>query len=148
MASIRTTTIPTWPEARRVPEAARIAAFLGAVLLLEAVLARGVVSSGISRPALLLAGVGALALVFRFPLATAVVMLGLTDFLFYPTYFQMEVGSLSIRPHELALAGLFLVALVRPRRHSWGEGRGSPSPPSSRSCSPRPASPCSTGAPR
>ncbi len=124
MASIRTTTIPTWPEARRVPEAARIAAFLGAVLLLEAVLARGVVSSGISRPALLLAGVGALALVFRFPLATAVVMLGLTDFLFYPTFFQMEVGSLSIRPHELALAGLFLVALVRPRRHSWGGGTG------------------------
>jgi O-antigen ligase len=124
VASIRTTTIPTWPEARRVPEAARIVAFLGAVLLLEAVLARGVVSSGISRPALLLAGVGALALVFRFPLATAVVMLGLTDFLFYPTFFQMEVGSLSIRPHELALAGLFLVALVRPRRHSWGGGTG------------------------
>ncbi|HKI65825.1 MAG TPA: O-antigen ligase family protein [Solirubrobacterales bacterium] len=124
MASTRTTTIPTWPEARRVPEAARIAAFLGAVLLLEAVLARGVVSSGISRPALLLAGVGALALVFRFPLATAVVMLGLTDFLFYPTFFQMEVGSLSIRPHELALAGLFLVALVRPRRRSWGGGTG------------------------
>lgn|GEM_PF-2256397 len=124
MASTRTTTTPTWLEARRLPDAARVAAFLGALLLLEAVLARGVVSSGVSRPALLLAGVGALALVFRFPLATAVVMFGFTDFLFYPTFFQMEVGSLSVRPHELALAGLVLVALVRPQRRSWGGGAG------------------------
>ena len=124
MASIRTTTIPTWPEARRVPEAARVAAFLGALLVLEAVLARGVVHSTLSKPALLLAGFGALALIFRFPLATSLVFLGLTDSLFYPTFFQLEVGALSVRPHEVALAGLVLLALVRPRRSTWGGTTG------------------------
>lgn len=124
MASTRTTTIPTWPAARRAPEAARIAAFLGAVLLLEAVLARGLVSSTVSKPAMLLAGVAALALIFRFPLATSFVFFGLTDFLFYPTFFQLEIGSLSIRPHELALGGLLLLALARPKRRTWGGGAG------------------------
>lgn len=124
MASTRTTTIPTWPEARRVPEAARVAAFLGALLVLEAVLARSVVHSTLSKPLLLLAGAGALALIFRFPLATSLVFLGLTDSLFYPTFFQLEVGALSVRPHELALAGLVLLALVRPQRRTWGGTTG------------------------
>jgi len=87
-------------------------------------LARGLVGSGISRPVLLLGGVAAIAFVFRFPLATSLVLLGLTDFLFYPTFFAFELGPLSIRPHELALAGLLAVALVRPQRRSWGGGTG------------------------
>lgn len=94
------------------------------MLLLEAVLARGLAGSGLSRPLLLLGGVAAIAFVFRFPLATAVVLFGLTDFLFYPTFFAFELGPLSIRPHELALAGLLAVALIRPRRRSWGGGAG------------------------
>lgn len=126
MASTRTTTIPTWPPASRVPDAARAAAFLAAVLLLEAVLARGLVGAdtGLSRPILLLAGVAAVALVFRFPLATAFVLFGLTDFLFYPTFFAFEFGPMSVRPHELALAGLLALALIRPRRQTWGGGGG------------------------
>jgi len=124
VASTRITTIPSWPEARRASELARLLAFVGALLVLEAVLARGVVSSGVSKPALLLAGAGVLALVFRFPMATSVVLFGLTDFLFYPTFFQLSVGSLNVRPHELALACLLLVALVRPVRRTWGGGTG------------------------
>jgi O-antigen ligase len=124
VASTRTTTIPTWPEARRAPEAARIAAFLGAVLLLEAMLARGLAASSLSRPVLLLAGLAAIAVVFRFPMATSFVFLGLTDFVFYPTFFAFELGPLSVRPHELALAGLFLLAVVRPQRRTWGGGTG------------------------
>jgi O-antigen ligase len=125
VASTRITTVPTLSAAaRRVPDAARVAGFLGAVLLLEAFLARGVVNSGISRPALLLAGVGALALVFRFPLATAIAFFGFSDFIFYPTFFAYEFGALSVRPHELALAALLLVALVRPRRQTWGGAPG------------------------
>lgn len=125
MASTRITTVPTLSEAaRRAPDAIRAGAFLGAALLVEAILARGVVNSGISRPALLLAGVGALALVFRFPLPTAVAFFAFTDFLFYPTFFAYEFGPLSVRPHELALAALLLVALVRPQRRSWGGAPG------------------------
>lgn len=90
------------------------------MLLLEAVLARGLAGSGLARPLLLLGGVAAAAFVFRFPLATSFVLFGLTDFLFYPTFFAFELGPLSVRPHELALAGLLAVALIRPRRQSWG----------------------------
>lgn len=124
MASTRTTTIPTWPQAARVPDAARIAAFLAAALLLEAVLARGLAASSISKPLLLLVGVAAIAFVFRFPLATSLVLFGLTDFVFYPTFFAFELGPLSVRPHELALAGLLAVALIRPRRKTWGGAAG------------------------
>jgi O-antigen ligase len=125
VASTTTTTIPTWQQAaRRAPDAARVAAFLLAALLLEVLVARGVVGSGISRPVVLLAGVGAIALVFRFPLATALVFLGLTDFIFYPTFFALEVGSVDVRPHELALAALLLLALIRPQRRTWGGGTG------------------------
>lgn len=124
MASTRTTTIPTWPEPRRVPDAARFAAFFAAALLLEAMVARGLAASSVSRPVMLLAGVAGLALVFRFPLATSFVLLGLIDFVFYPTFFAFELGPLSVRPHELALAGLLIVALVRPQRQSWGGAAG------------------------
>jgi O-antigen ligase len=125
VASTTTTTIPIWQQAaRRAPDAARVAAFLLAALLIEALVARGVVGSGISRPVLLLAGVGVVALVFRFPLATSVVFFGLTDFVFYPTFFALEVGSVDVRPHELALAALFVLALVRPQRRTWGGGTG------------------------
>lgn len=125
MASTRITTVPTLSEAaRRVPDAARVAAFLLAALLLEAVLARALAGSGSAKPLLLLAGVAGIAFVFRFPLPTAFVFFGFTDFVFYPTFFAFEVGPLSIRPHELALAGLLIVALVRPRRQSWGGAPG------------------------
>lgn len=87
-------------------------------------MARGVASSGISRPVLLLAGVGVLALVFRFPLPTAIALFGFTDFLFYPSFFAYEFGPLSVRPHEVALVALLVVALVRPKRDTWGGAPG------------------------
>jgi O-antigen ligase len=132
VASTTTTTIPTWLQAarrapdaaRRAPDAARVATFLLASLLLEALVAHGVAGPGLSRPVLLLAGVGAVALVFRFPLATSLVFFGLTDFIFYPTFFALEVGSVDVRPHELALAALFALALLRPRRRTWGGATG------------------------
>jgi O-antigen ligase len=121
VASTRTTTVPTLSAAaRRVPDAPRVAAFLLAALLLEAAVARGIASSGFGRPAFLLAGLGAIAFVFRFPMPTALVLFGLADFLFYPTFFAFEIGPLSVRPHELALLGLLFLAAVRPKRQTWG----------------------------
>ncbi len=125
MASTRITTVPTWSEAaHRVPDAVRVAAFLLAALLLEAVLARALAGSGSAKPLLLLAGVAGIAFVFRFPLATAFVLFCLTDFIFYPTFFALEIGPLSVRPHELALLGLLFFAAVRPKRQTWGGATG------------------------
>ncbi|HET8863293.1 MAG TPA: hypothetical protein VFM94_08595, partial [Solirubrobacterales bacterium] len=87
-------------------------------------LARALAGSGSAKPLLLLAGIAGIAFVFRFPLPTAFILFAFTDFVFYPTFFAFEVGPLSIRPHELALAGLLVVALVRPRRQSWGGAPG------------------------
>jgi O-antigen ligase len=125
VASTRTTTVPTWSAAARLPpDAARLAAFFAVALLLELVVARGVAGGGMSRPILLLAGIGAIAFVLRFPLATALALFCLTDFIFYPTFFAFEIGPLSIRPHELALVGLLLLATVRPKRQTWGGAAG------------------------
>lgn len=126
MASTRTITVPSWSApGRRIPDAARVAAFVLAALLVELVVARGVTSTdGISRPIVLLAGVGAAAFVLRFPLPTALIFFGLTDFIFYPTFFAFELGPLSIRPHELALVGLLFLAAVRPKRQTWGGAPG------------------------
>ncbi len=125
MASTRTTTVPSWSTAVRLPpDAARLAAFFAAALLLELLVARGVASGGLSRPILLLVGVGAIAFVLRFPMATAFVLFCLTDFVFHPTFFAFEIGPLSARPHELALIGLLFLAVVRPRRQTWGGAPG------------------------
>jgi O-antigen ligase len=125
VASTRTTTIPTWPAAaQRLPDPVRLAALALVALALEALLAKGVAAEGLSRPLLLFAGVAAVAFVLRFPIATALVFLGFTDFVFYPTFFAFELGPLSVRPHELALASLLFLAVVRPQRRSWGGGAG------------------------
>ncbi len=125
MASTRITTVPTLSEAaQRVPDAVRVAAFLLAALLFEAVLARALAGSGSAKPLLLLAGVAGIAFVFRFPIATAFVLFCLTDFIFYPTFFAFEIGPLSVRPHEMALVGLLFLAAVRPKRQTWGGAPG------------------------
>lgn len=121
MESIRTITVPNrFPPARRLPDAARAAAFALGALLLELVLARGLAQPETSRVVLLFLGVAALAFAFRFPLATALFFLALTDFVFHPTYFDFELGPLSVRPHELVLAALLAFSLLRPERRTWG----------------------------
>ncbi|MBA3866212.1 MAG: O-antigen ligase family protein [Solirubrobacterales bacterium] len=124
MPSIPTTIVPTWPAARRLADPARVVGFALAVLLLEAVLAHGIVGPQISKLVFLFIGAFVVAFVFRFPMPTALVVIGLTDFVFYPTYFAHQVGPVSVRPHELALACLLGAAILRPRRHSWGGAPG------------------------
>jgi O-antigen ligase len=118
--SIPTITVPTWSTTHRLAEPLRIVGFALAVLVLELALAHGIVGPEISRYVFLFIGLCAAALVFRFPMVTAIVFLGLTDFIFYPTKFAHNVGSLSVRPHELALACLLAVAIVRPKKQTWG----------------------------
>jgi hypothetical protein len=70
---------------------------------------------------LLVCAFAGLALVFRLPLAAAGVLLVFTDSLFYSSFFgTLRVGPIAARPEELLLVSLLVVALVRPRRRTWG----------------------------
>lgn len=125
MPSIPTITAPSWPtKPRRAAELARVAGLVLAVLVLEVVLAHSVSGPQIGKIVFLFVGVLFVALVFRFPLATALLVLCLTDFVFYPTYFAHQVGPVSVRPHELALACLLVVAYAKPKRRTWGGRTG------------------------
>jgi O-antigen ligase len=83
-----------------------------------------VVGIGASKYIALLIGVAAVAFVLRFPLATGLVYFALTDFVFYPLRFSHQLGPLTIRPYEVALVLLLLIALARPKRKSWGGTAG------------------------
>jgi O-antigen ligase len=84
------------------------------------ILARSIAQPGISKFLLLFGAVMAVAFVFRFPLATSLIFLGFTDFIFHSTFFSYEVGPLNVRPHEVALALLLALAVLRPARRTWG----------------------------
>jgi O-antigen ligase len=123
--SIPSITVPSRRlAALRPAELARIGGFALAVLAIELVLAKGAAAPEIPKYVLGFLGLFAVAVVFRFPMATALVFLALTDFIFYPTYFAYQAGSISVRPHEVALACLLMVAVVRPKRRTWGGAAG------------------------
>lgn len=125
MPSIPTTTVPSWLEtARRDPDRARTIALALAIVVVEVGLARGVAAPETALYVFAFLGLFVVAAVFRFPIATALVFLGLTDFVFHPAFFAREIGSLSVRPHELVLGCLLLLALVRPLRRTWGGPAG------------------------
>jgi O-antigen ligase len=94
------------------------------VLVLEVALARGVSGPQISKYVYLFVGLYVVAFVFRFPLATALAFFFFTDFLFAATKFSHQVGSITVRPAEVALACLFLLAVLRPKKHTWGGRTG------------------------
>lgn len=92
--------------------------------MLELVLAHGLIGPAISKVVFLFLAVVVAAVVLRFPMATALVFLCLTDFIFYPTAFAKEVGPISLRAHDLALVLLLGLALVKPKRRTWGGTTG------------------------
>lgn len=105
----------------RVPEPVRLAALALVFLGVELVVGASIVEARLGRLLMLVVGLGALALVFRFPMATMIALLGLTDFIFHAGFFpSFGVGPISVDGFELALGALFVVAVVRPQRRSWG----------------------------
>lgn len=125
MQSIRTTTAPIWSAtARRAAEPLRVGGLALAIVALEFLLARGIAAPEIAHYVFLFLGLFVFAAVFRFPLATAMVFFFFTDFVFYSTYYAHNVGALSVRPHEVILACLMIVAAVRPQRRTWGGRTG------------------------
>lgn len=124
MQSIRTITGLSRPAAHRQAEYLRAGAFALAILLVEVLLARGAAAPQISRFVFLFVGVLGIAFVFRFPMATAMVLFALSDFIFHPSFFALPIGPLEARPHEIALATLLVVSLIRPERRTWGGSAG------------------------
>jgi O-antigen ligase len=110
--------------ALRSPDLARTAGFGLVVLALELILAHGLVGPSISKVVFLFVGVVAAAVLLRFPMATALLLIVLTDFIFYPTAVSKEVGPISLRAHDVALALLLLLAVVSPKRRTWGGTAG------------------------
>jgi O-antigen ligase len=90
------------------------------VLVVEVVLAHGLVGTEISKVVYLFLAVVAGAVILRFPMATAFGLLFIVDFIFYPNAFAKEVGPMSIRAHEVALAALLALAVFKPKRRTWG----------------------------
>jgi O-antigen ligase len=101
--------------------AAGSAALVAGALTVEVLLAAALVDARFLPLLLLLAATAALAFVFRFPAMTALGVVALTDFIFDPQFFpSFAAGPINVRLHEVILGALLLVALVRPRRRTWG----------------------------
>jgi O-antigen ligase len=110
--------------AEAVSRAARLAAPILAVLGAELVLAAAIVQGRVAYAALLLAAVLGLTLVFQQPALVALGIAVLTDSLFRPTFVELPAGPTNLRLHELALGGLLLASVLRPKARSWGGTAG------------------------
>jgi O-antigen ligase len=86
----------------------------------EVVVGAAIADERFLRLAAPVAGVLGLAFLFRFPFAGSVVFMALASSFFYATLFSFSAGPLRVEGVEVVLAGLLLVALVRPRNPSWG----------------------------
>ena len=111
--------------ASALADAAGPAALVAGALLVEVLLAAALVDSRFLPLLLALVATAGLAFVFRFPVITALGVVILTDFVFDPQFFpSFAAGPVNIRLHEVILGALLLVALVRPRRRTWGGATG------------------------
>jgi hypothetical protein len=72
----------------------------------------------------LVCAVLALAVVFTYPIAGAVGLLVVAASIFHEDYFSWSVGPIQIHLEEVVFAALALVALVAPRRRTWGGAAG------------------------
>lgn len=96
---------------------------VGGVLAVELVVAVAIVKPGYAKLLLALGGVGALALVALVPFLAACLYLALTASILYSTFFSVHLGVNASAP-EMLLGALLLVAVVNPRRHTWGGAAG------------------------
>jgi len=95
-----------------------------AIVGIELIVGLAIVDQRFTRLLAPLLGAIALALVFRFPLAACCAALVLTNSIFNSGGPGVELGSIKVGLHELILAALLLVALVKPRRRTVGGPAG------------------------
>jgi O-antigen ligase len=104
----------------RLGRSLKVAGFALTIFVIELALAHGVVGPSISRYVFLFVGLFLAALVWRFPVASALLFFGLTDFVFFQNQFATQMGSLTIRPHEVILTLLLILAIAKPKKRTWG----------------------------
>jgi len=102
---------------------------VAAALALAVVVAEVGVGAALGYPRLgalaaLVSAMLAVAAVFRFPFATAVVVLFMTASIFHSSRYTVSVGSVQLHPDEVLFAALAAVAVVAPRRRTWGGAAG------------------------
>jgi len=90
------------------------------VVLAELILAAALASGRLSITLMAFLAAGVLALAFAYPMATAVLTLVLGASVFHEAWFDFSAGPLDANGAELLLGALFIVALTRPKHHTWG----------------------------
>jgi O-antigen ligase len=101
-----------------------LGATAAAVLLAELCVGAALVEPRLARLLLLVVAVLGLALVFTFPLASCVGLFFIVASIFHGSYFSWSLGPLQLHLEELVLFALALVAVVAPRRQTWGGAAG------------------------
>jgi O-antigen ligase len=96
----------------------------GVVLVSELCVGAALVEPRLARLLVLAAAVLGLAFVFSFPLASFVGLLFLAASIFHGSYFTWSLGPVDVHPEEAILLALWVVAVVAPRRQTWGGAAG------------------------
>ena len=96
----------------------------GAVLLVELGAGAALADPRLERLLVLVAAVLGLAFVFTFPLASCVGLMFVAASIFHGSYFTWSLGPIDIHLEELIFVALAVVAVVAPRRHTWGGAAG------------------------
>jgi O-antigen ligase len=91
-----------------------------AFAFVEVAVAQALSRPGLEKLLVLVVAVLGLAAVFVFPLASAVGMMFLTASIFHSGYFSASMGPIQVRAEEVVFLALALVAVVAPRRRTWG----------------------------
>ncbi len=101
-------------------EAGRLASLAALVVLTEAVLAAAIVVPRVSVLAKLAFLAAVVAVVLRWPMVAVTAVLAGAASVVSPAVLTLSMGPLDLRGYELALGALLLVAVLVPRRRSWG----------------------------
>jgi O-antigen ligase len=78
----------------------------------------------LARLLVLLVAILGLAFVFTFPLASFAGLLFIAASIFHGSYFTWSLGPVDVHLEEVVFLALALVAIVAPRRHTWGGAAG------------------------
>ena len=94
------------------------------MLAFEAVIGVAVASSHYKYAIMLVVGVAACWLIWRFPLAAFIVGLFLAAGIIYSNFYVFRAGGRTVYGYEVVLIVLLVRAAVQPRRNTWGGAAG------------------------
>jgi hypothetical protein len=124
MASTTATIAEDWRRRLAPGRPIRGALLFGAVALFEALIGVLVASSHAKYAILLIAGVAACWLIWRFPLAGCVLCMFLVAGIIRADFYHFSAGGHLFYAYEVVLAVLLARAAISPRRSTWGGAAG------------------------